>query len=389
LSAQPFESTEPSEERVLSKATALMDNSPYGPRPEFSGSGDFYTELKQRVNAFVSEPTRATKARRALHRKAAVLFTWAAGSWYLLMFQSHTWWLAVLWVVSLALAIAGIGFSVVHDANHGAWSANPRANRAMRWAFDLIGGSSYVWRMKHNVLHHTYTNVAGIDDDIEVLPLARFAPEQPRRWFHRFQHIYLWPMYGLVALKWHTSGDFESLVGGHICETPIAWPKGKDLAGFWIGKLAFFSWALFIPLMVHSWWQVLVIYAIGSFVLGQTMTVTFQLAHCVEEAEFPSRAEMHEQGKVDWARHQVETTVDFAQRNPFLTYYMGGLNFQIEHHLFTKVCHTHYPSIAPIVREVCEKYGVHYSAHPTIWKAISSHTRWLYRMGHQEMAPAS
>lgn len=367
--------------------TPVVSN--YGPRPEFTGGGDFYAELKQRVNAYVADPARERKARRALHRKALVLFSWAGLSWYLLVFQTSAWWQAVLLVISLALAVAGIGFAVVHDANHGSWSTNAKRNRAMRWAFDLIGGSSYVWRMKHNVIHHTYTNVAGIDDDIEVLPLARFAPEQPRRWFHRFQHIYLWPMYGLVALKWHTSGDFESLVGGHIQETPIAWPKGRDLAGFWLGKVAFFGWSVIIPLALHTWWHVVLIYAIGSFVLGQVMTVTFQLAHCLEEADFPSRAEMHDQGKVDWARHQVETTVDFAQRNPFLTYYMGGLNYQIEHHLFTKVPHTHYPGIAPIVRDVCEKHGVRYQAHPTIWAAIASHTRWLRRMGMQPATPAS
>lgn len=374
---------------MSSKASSLMDNSPYGPRPHFRGTSDFYAELKERVGEYLDDPVRVRRAERALHLKALVLFTWAAGSWYMLMFQSPTWWLALFWVVSLALAVAGIGFGVVHDANHGSWSRNKRANRAMRWAFDLIGGSSYVWRMKHNVIHHTYTNVAGIDDDIEVLPLARFAPEQPRRWFHRFQHIYLWPMYGLVSVKWQTAGDFESLVSGRICETPISWPKGKDLVGFWAGKLIFFSWALIIPLMLHPWWAVLLLYAVGSFVLGQTLTVTFQLAHCVEEADFPSRAEMHDQGKVDWARHQVETTVDFAQGNRFLTYYMGGLNYQIEHHLFTKVPHTHYPQIAPIVEEVCEKHGVQYLAHRTLWGAVRSHTRWLYRMGHAEVASPS
>ncbi|MGD9571345.1 MAG: fatty acid desaturase [Thermoleophilia bacterium] len=352
-------------------------------RVDFMGGGAFYTELRGRVNGLLADPARARRAQRAMYVKSAVMIAWAVGSWIALVLLAVNWWQAGLAAISLGLALAGVGFNITHDANHGSYSPHRRLNRAMCWTMDLMGASSYVWRTKHNVVHHTYTNIAGEDSDIDSMPFARFAPEQPRRVLHRFQHVYVWVLYGLFAIKWHTTGDFGYLWAGRIGETAVRWPRGRDLVGFWVGKALFLTWALVIPLLLHPVWEVLLVFAVVSFVLALTLAVTFQLAHCLEEAEFPSSAALAGAGRTEWARHQVETTVDFAPRSRVLTWYLGGLNFQIEHHLFSRVLHTHYPAMADVVREVCARHGVRHTTHPTVGGAIASHARWLRRMGRE------
>jgi linoleoyl-CoA desaturase len=353
-------------------------------RIDFQGGGPFYTELRLRVRQMLSEPGRARRAQARMYVKSTVIVAWVAASWVGLVVLADTWWQAGLLAVSLGLALAGYAFNITHDANHGSYSPHRRLNRAMCWSMDLLGASSYVWRTKHNVVHHTYTNIAGADSDIDSMPFARFAPEQPRRALHRFQHLYMWVLYGLFAIKWHTVGDFGYLWEGRIGQTPVRWPRGADLAGFVAGKVAFVAWSIVIPLLLHPAWQVAVVFGLTSFVLAFTLAVTFQLAHCVEEAEFPSAGEMSGDGATEWARHQVETTVDFAPRSRVLAWYMGGLNFQIEHHLFSRVCHIHYPAMAEIVREVCARHGVRHQAHPGLGAALVSHTRWLRRMGRSD-----
>ena len=114
--------------------------------------------------------------------------------------------------------------------------------------------------------------------------------------------------------------------------------------------MVFIAWAFGVPLLFHPWWVVLLFYATTSLVLGTTLAVVFMLAHCVEEAEFPELPPETVRLPRPWAVHQVQTTVDFARGNRLLTWYVGGLNFQIEHHLFPHICHVHYPRIAEIVR---------------------------------------
>lgn len=352
-----------------------------GRRIEFQGGGPFYADLRRRVKALLEEPGRTRRAQWRMYAKSAFMLAWAAASWVGLVLLATTWWQGGLLAVSLGLALAGIGFNITHDANHGSYSPHRRLNRVMSWLMDLIGASSYVWRTKHNTAHHTFTNISGADSDIDSMPFARFAPDQPRRRYHRFQHLYMWVLYGLFAIKWHTVGDLGYLWAGKVGETALRWPRGGERAAFWLGKAAFLSWTIVIPLLLHPAWQVAVVFALSSFVLAFVLAVTFQLAHCLEEAEFSSIDEMTGAGPSQWARHQVETTVDFAPRSRLLAWYLGGLNFQVEHHLFSRVSHTHYPAMAAVVREVCAEHGVRHLTHDTLWPALVSHGRWLRRMG--------
>jgi linoleoyl-CoA desaturase len=251
----------------------------------------------------------------------------------------------------------------------------------MAFTLDMVGGSSYVWFYKHNVLHHTYTNVAGLDDDIEKHPWARLSPHQPRTRWSRFQHLYMWILYGLIYFKWAFLDDFRFLIEGKIAGNPIPRPPARKLAALIFGKVFFFSWVFVVPMLFHPWWAVLAFYAVVSFIGSVIMSIVFQLAHCVGEADFPQPTEGTRSMAKEWAAHQVESSVDFSRHNRFLGWYLGGLNFQIEHHLFPHISHVHYPNISRIVEETAQKHSVRYFAHDTLFKALKSHARWLQRVG--------
>jgi linoleoyl-CoA desaturase len=278
------------------------------------------------------------------------------------------------------------GFCVQHDANHGASFRQTRYNHLLGWTADaLLGFSSYAWRVRHNVAHHTYTNIDGHDGDITQMPIARLVPVQPTKPWYRFQHVYIWPLYSLMGLRLQTIGDFAAFRRGSIGSSAVHAPRRWDLAACIAGKLIFVSWTLLIPLLVYPWWIVLLSFLGVSLALSLTMVIVFQLAHCVQEAASPSAADLRSHPQI-WAVHQVESTVDFCPGNAVLTWLLGGLNFQIEHHLFPRVPHTHYPQIARIVRRTAEKHGVRYTVQPSFWAAISSHARHLRSMGAQGVA---
>ncbi len=322
-----------------------------------------------------------------LYLKTAILMTWLVGSYVGLVWFATAWWQAVPLAVSLALAMAGVGFNIQHDGNHGAYSSNGGINRAAALSLNLLGGDAYFWRYKHNIAHHSYPNVAGSDDDIRLGPLARMSPHQPRYWFHRFQHVYVWGLYALLAINWQLSGDFRSLIRPGVGDTRVTRPRGWDLVCFCVGKATFLMLALALPLFHHRLLPTLGIYLLTNFVLGLTLAIVFQLAHCVEEAQFRVPADGTKRIERDFTAHQVETSVDFARDNRLLTWYLGGLNFQVEHHLFPKTCHIHYPAISPIVEETCRAHGIPHTSHATMRGALRSHVRWLRRMG-RESEPA-
>jgi linoleoyl-CoA desaturase len=251
----------------------------------------------------------------------------------------------------------------------------------MALTMDLTGASSYLWAQKHNIIHHTYANITDHDDDINVGLLGRLSPHQRRLAMHSWQHYYMWVLYGFLPVKWLFFDDFWNLITGHIGEYRIPRPKNWDLLKLIAGKILAFSLTFAVPLLFHPLWVVAVFYAATTLVLGITLSVIFQMAHCVEEASFPMpRADT---GRIEtaWAVHQVQTTVDFARGNRILTWLVGGLNFQIEHHLFPHICHVHYPALAGIVEQTCNEFGIRYVAQKSFFAGVASHFRWLRRMG--------
>jgi linoleoyl-CoA desaturase len=348
---------------------------------KYTGADEFFNVLKSRVEAYFQSTGRSKRDCPAMYLKTAILLAWFAASYVLLVFVAHSWWMVPPLAISMGLSVAAIGFNIAHDGGHHAYSNYRWINRLTALAMDLVGGSSYIWARKHNSIHHTYTNIEGHDDDINVGFLGRLAPEQTRHWFHRGQHWYLWVLYGFLSIKWQLFDDFHNVVTGRIGPHRFVRPRGWDLAILLGGKALFFSLAFVIPLMVHPVWLVLVVFGATSFVQGLVLSVVFQLAHCVECASFPMPQVETGRMETSWAVHQVATTVDFARKNRVLSWYVGGLNYQVEHHLFPQICHLHYEAIARVVEDVCREFRLHYMAHDTFLGAVASHFRWLRQMG--------
>lgn len=355
---------------------------PQIPRVRFAACTDFTRELKERADLYFDGPVNHRR-RDSSHMivKSILFLSWFALSWVGLVFFATEIWHAVLLAMSLGLAIAAIGMGVQHDANHGAYSRFPVVNFAMGLSLDIMGVSGFIWRQKHNVIHHTYTNVEGVDFDLDFGFVARLTHEQRRRPWHRYQHIYIWPLYGLLLPKWVMVDDFVHLATGRTGLHKLPKLSPTDLAIFAAGKIFFFSWAIAIPALLHPIGLVLAFLFLAVFTMGVTLSTVFQLAHCVGEAEFPLPPRDEATVPMEWCAHQLSTTVDFARDNRILTWFLSGLSCQVEHHLFPKVCHLHYPALSRIVEEVAEKHGIRYRANRTFRSAIASHYRMLRELG--------
>jgi linoleoyl-CoA desaturase len=363
----------------LTRMSALIAQS--RPQLKFPKGHAFQLELRRRVEEYFQTTGRRPRDCWQMYLKTAILLTGFAVLYTLLVFVDQPWWLGLLLAVLLGLSAAGIGFNIQHDGGHQAYSNHPAVNKLMAMTLELIGGSSHLWRWKHVVLHHTYVNITGQDTDIDLGPLARLSPHQRRLPYHRWQHLYLWPLYGLLAIKWQLLDDFRKLISGRISNQPFPGPKAQELAIFIAGKAIFFTLAFGIPLWFHPIGVVLLYYGAAGLVAGTALSVVFQVAHCVEEAAFP--LPQAETGRVEhpWAIHQAETTVDFARRSRVVGWLIGGLNFQIEHHLFPRLCHVNYPAISKLVEETCREFGIKYTEHRSFRAGLVSHFRWLRRMG--------
>jgi linoleoyl-CoA desaturase len=349
----------------------------YLPRAEFS------VEVNKRVDDYFTAGNLKRRDMPRMYAKTALILAWFALSYTgLLLTSNHA--VGVALSVSLGLAMAAIGFNIQHDGNHGGYSDRPWVNDLMARSLDLLGGSAYFWRFKHNIAHHTHTNITGQDDDFNMGVLGRLSPQDQWRPMHRFQHLYVWFIYALLAVEWQTTGEFRNLMMKRkIGLTHVPFPGPREHALFWAGRLVFLGLAFALPLAFHPLSAVLICFLIAGVTLGATLATVFQLAHCVEEAHFARPDPDSHVVAREWAAHQVESTVNFGRRNRLLNWYVGGLNFQIEHHLFPRICHLHYPALSKIVEDVCRKHNVRYFSHPTMGAAFRSHWRWLRIMGRR------
>lgn len=350
----------------------------------------FHAELKVEVDRYFAERGLSTKGGGAMLAKSGVLLLLTFVPYGLILTQAFSPSVMLFLAVLVGLGLAGIGFAVSHDALHGAYSENARINQAIGYSMDLIGGSSYMWKITHNVIHHTYTNIHGTDEDLAVSPLLRLSPHAPRRWFQRFQHWYALVLYGMTTLFWVFVKDFKYLAArdlGPYADRKHAW---GDVMGLFAGKAVYYTWSVIVPFVFldYPWWQILIGLLTVHMVAGITLGIVFQLAHVVEQTAHPEPDDSMVMPQ-SWVVHELDTTANFAPRNHLLNWYVGGLNFQIEHHLFPKICSRHYPALSPIVERLAAKHGLPYHVHPTFRGAIASHLRTLKAFGAGERVAAS
>jgi linoleoyl-CoA desaturase len=357
-----------------------------GVKLKFGSDGGFQRELRKRVEEFFQRSGRRERDCPQMYFKSAVILATLIVSYVVLVFVASTWWQALPAALMLGAAIGCIGFNIMHDGGHMAYSNHAWVNRVSAMSLDLVGASSHIWRWKHAVFHHMYVNVQGYDSDTDLGAMARLNPHQPRLWVQRFQHWYIWLLYGVMVIRWQFYGDFRDLAAGHIGEQPFRRPRGWDLAQLIGFKLLFVVLAFGIPLLFHSFAVVALVYVGTLAIVGIALSLVFQLAHCVEEAEFP--LPNAESGRIDnaWAIHQIESTVNFARDNRVLCWLLGGLNFQIEHHLFPRICHVNYPALSRVVEQTCRDFGVRYREHRSFLTGIASHYRWMRQMGRPTAA---
>ena len=358
----------------MSKVTFNNRNSP------------FFDALKARIDAYLEENRIKPTGNIALYSKTAILLTAAVLIYCLLVFANLPVWAALTGCALMGLAFASIGFNVMHDGAHGSYSDNTAVNALMSWSLNLMGGSSFMWKIKHNHVHHSFTNIDGIDDDIDIRPFMRVNEHQERYWFHRFQHVYWVLLYGASYAMWIYWMDFQKYFTNRVGPTPIRKMKTRDHIGFWFSKLLYLCLFIVLPVFFKGWVATLVGYSVILFVTGLTIAVVFQLAHVVEDTAFPMPDSNTNKIEQEWAMHQVRTTANFATRNRVVSWFMGGLNFQVEHHLFPKISHIHYPAISKLVRETCQEFNIRYIEYPSVLSAIAAHVRHLKELGRPQVA---
>ncbi|MGD9487228.1 MAG: fatty acid desaturase [Calditrichaceae bacterium] len=347
----------------------------------FTEQTGFYQELRSRVNEYFTQNKLTQTGGWRIFLKGSIIFSLFITSYVLLVFFTTSWIMAIISAFVLAQGFALIGFNIMHDSVHGSFSKNKKLNKTLGYTLDLIGGSKRLWYHKHNILHHTYTNIAGVDMDLDSNGLLRLSPNQKWRPWHRLQFLYAFPMYSLLTLSMITFTDFHKFFNGRIGNYKLPKPSAGETTLFLLAKIFYFVYTLIIPLFFNPFLYVIGVFLLVHLILGFTFSIVFQLAHTVDENEFP--VVDNESGIIEneWAIHQAQTTANFSPKSRLANWYLGGLNFQIEHHLFARISHVHYRKISRIVQNVCTDFGIKYTSYSNIFKAIMVHWKWLYMMG--------
>jgi len=281
------------------------------------------------------------------------------------------------------LILASIGFNVMHDACHGSYSSKKWVNELLGLTLNALGGNSFIWKAKHNIVHHTYTNVDGIDDDIAKSPIMRQCNTQKWVPAHRFQHIYVVLVYAISSFAWVSMMDFNKYFKQRIISTPLQKMSVSDHVVFWTSKVLYAVFYVVLPIMLVGAGKWAIGFACMHVTMGLTLALVFQLAHVVEHAEFEAAGSDPKLIESEWAAHQVKTTVNFAPDNKLINWFVGGLNYQVEHHLFPRISHVHYPAISNIVKKTCEEYSLPYNSYPTMSQSIASHFRMMKKLGEK------
>lgn len=345
----------------------------------------FFATLRRRVDEYFKENKISKHYNSTMVIKTVVLLASYIIPFVLLIVLKPSPMISfLLWFV-MGLGMSGIGMSVMHDANHGAYSSSHKVNYWLGHTLNLLGGSVFNWKLQHNLLHHTYTNIVHQDDDIDDKLVLRFSPHTKVKWYHKFQFIYAFFFYGILTLYWALLKDFIqfNLYTKEGVNKNTADQNKSVYLKIVLSKIIYFLIFIIVPIAVFK--VPILLWILGflfmHFVSGIILTVIFQLAHTIEGTTHP----LPNQDNVienNWAIHQLNTTVNFSRKNKFLSWYLGGLNYQVEHHLFPTICHVHYPAVSEIVKSTCEEFNVPYLENESFGKALKSHINALKKFGN-------
>lgn len=355
-----------------------------------AGQRPAYQQLSNAMKEYFAKQDIPRTGNAALYRKAAIIvFLYVTSYLAILTVPSSLNWIA--WLAH-GLATVLLGFNVMHDGAHESFSQSRHNNRLAALSFNLIGSNRHYWAQKHNRNHHSFTNMDDVDEDIDAMGLIRMSPHRPHYWFHRYQHIYVWFLYLVTSLFWFFALDYKAWYRQKIGQKKFSKPfTFAEHFEFWTSKLIYLAIYIALPLLVMSGKELLIGFLLMHAVIGFLFAVVFQLAHVVDKAEFPS---VNEDGSMqtEWAIHQLRTTVDFAPDSKFLTWALGGLNYQVEHHLFPRVSHIHYPALHKELQPIMQKLGYPVRVYPTLWQALTGHYNHLKNLGqnrHENLANLS
>jgi len=346
----------------------------------------FFPTVRKRVDAYFKENNIPKHANGEMYFKTVFFVGIALALYALILSGQFSAWQMFGLAGLLGAFQAFIGFNVTHDAIHGAYSSNKWLNKSLGLLFNVIGGNAYVWSITHNVVHHTYTNIPHHDEDLEVAPgLVRLSPEEKLTKIMRYQHLYAFPLYGLASLSWVLRKDYLKFFKSKIGQTDNTNHPSVEYFNLFFFKAIHYVLFIVIPLVILpiTWWQFVIGFLFMHLIFGMVLGLVFQLAHVVEHLSFPMPDEETYSLDDAWADHQMRTTANFARKSRLANFLCGGLNFQIEHHLFPNICHVHYFKISNIVRETALEFDLPYTENETYWSALMSHYRMLKRFGEE------
>ncbi len=357
--------------------------------PKFNTSGrdEFFITLNKRVELYFKENKLSKKGGARMAFKTIVVLGLYFATHLTLILGGWQSVAMVLFLYALAgLAKSIVGLAVMHDANHGSLSKNKKINNFVSYTLNMIGGHNTNWKIQHNYLHHSFTNIHGVDEDIQTAAMLRFSPNEKRRWIHRFQFLYAWFFYGLMTLHWVVSKDIIQIIRYNKKGLLKAQRTNltRELVIIVVSKILYIGYTVVLPFMMLdvSFWTILGGWLLMHFIAGLVLALIFQPAHVVPDTEFPK---MDETGSVEnkWAVHQLKTTMDFAKSSRLFSWFVGGLNFQVEHHLFPHICHVHYKKLSKIVESTCAEFKIPYYSEPTFVGALWEHAKLLHRFGRR------
>lgn len=342
----------------------------------------FFQSLKAKVDLYFKTKNTLSTGNTSLYIKSILQLSSAVGLYISLVFLHPDAFLSVILCALLGVNLAFIGFNIMHEGGHQSFSKFKWLNKASAYSLNVLGGSAFFWKTKHNINHHTYTNIEGMDDDIQIEPFMRLHTTQRRYWLHRFQHIYWILMYGVSYFAWVFVNDFFKYFSGKVASgTENQKFELKEHIIFWCTKIGYVALYIGLPVYFAGVANTLIGFGIMTFTCGLAIGIVFQMAHVVEDTAFPAMDESTAKISHEWAIHQIQTTANFGTDNKLLSWLLGGLNFQVEHHLFPRVSHVHYPAINKLVKETCKEFNVSYLEFSSLGTAFWSHLKHIRKMG--------